>query len=380
MSWLDERGIALGDVTRAVVGEYLHDFRFGSKGGSVRASEIHAGEVNPRTRKPYASVERQPRTVNHRLTVIGRFFAHLLARDTERGEGRWLGRENPAPERRRVGPRPAGMIGRDAPWRGRRDEMRLREPRRIDPALAGELIAGSRSWRDRALLTLLWRTGQRVGDWEEADGHGVLGMRLTDFHRSEGMIVVRLKGARGEHRVPVTEDFWPLFQRYLLGQRGDWPGCDAAWLGERRRRGRPLRYSAFEAALRALGRRIGANVNAHMFRHAVAQAVVEASGAEVAQALLGHRQVSTTIDAYSHIDSGRLVEGVIHAKNLFDLDGTEAAPMVVPASAPNAAIGPGGRDAFDYDAVTIAELESGSGASPLPIRFLQVVGCPTVRR
>ena len=360
LSWLDERGIASGGVTRAVVGEYVQDFRFGRKGGSVRVSPSYVGKVNPRTRKPHASAERQPRTVNHRLTVIGRFFAHLIARDTERGEGRWLGRPNPVPERRRAGPRQAGMIGRDAPRRGRRDEMRLREPRRlpraIDPALAEELIAASRSWRDRALLTLLWRTGQRVGDWDDGDGHGVLGMRLSDFQRAKGMIVVRLKGARDEHRVPVTDDFWPLFQRYLLVERGDWPGCDAAWLGQRRGRGRPLRYPAFEAALRASGRRIGANVNAHMFRHAVAQAVVESSGPEVAQALLGHRQIGTTIDAYTRVDSGRLVEGVIHAKSLFDLDGRDAA-TVAPASTQSSAIGPGGRYAFDYDAVTIAELE-----------------------
>jgi integrase/recombinase XerD len=182
-------------------------------------------------------------------------------------------------------------------------------------------------------------------------------MRLSDFHRSEGMIVVRLKGARDEHRVPVTDDFWPLFQRYLLVERGDWPECDAAWLGQRRGRGRPLRYSAFEAALRALGHRIGANVNAHMFRHAVAQAVVDSSGPEVAQALLGHQEISTTIDTYTRMDPRRLVEGVIHAKYLFDLDGGETAATGAPGSTPPAAIGPGGRYAFDYDAVTIAELE-----------------------
>jgi hypothetical protein len=82
LSWLDVRGIALGGVSRAVVGEYIQDFRFGRKGGAVRVSPSYAGKVNPRTRKPCASAEPQPRTVNHRLTVIGRFFAHLIARDT----------------------------------------------------------------------------------------------------------------------------------------------------------------------------------------------------------------------------------------------------------------------------------------------------------
>ena len=122
----------------------------------------------------------------------------------------------------------------------------MREPRRlpraIEPHVAADLIAAARSWRDKALLTLLWRTGQRIGDWGEgdADGHGVLGMRLTDFHRAEEMVVVRLKGARDEHGVPVTPDFWPLFERYLLIERSDWPGCEAAWMGSRRRRRPPV--------------------------------------------------------------------------------------------------------------------------------------------
>jgi hypothetical protein len=46
-------------------------------------------------------------------------------------------------------------------------------------------------------LTLLWRTGQRIGDWSELHGqHGVLGMRLGDLDRRSGMIVVREYVAR----------------------------------------------------------------------------------------------------------------------------------------------------------------------------------------
>jgi integrase len=50
------------------------------------------------------------------------------------------------------------------------------------------------------------------------------------------------------------------------------------------------------------------------------RAVVESSGVEVAQALLGHRQISTTIDIYAGVDTARLVHAVADAKDLFDLD------------------------------------------------------------
>jgi site-specific recombinase XerD len=352
LTWLEARSIALEDVTRAVIGSYVVDFRASPKGGAAGMAAVGEQGVD--------GAERTPRTVNHRLTVLSRFFGYLVERDREAGTGVWCLRRNPVPERKRVGPRQAGMIGRDAPRREQRAEMRMREPRRlpraIEPRVAASLIAAARSWRDKALVTLLWRTGQRIGDWgdSEADGHGVLGMRLRDFDRAAGMVVVRLKGARDEHRVPVTPDFWPLFDRYLLGERGAGPGCEAAWLGSRRGRGRPLRYSAFESALRALGASVGVSVHAHMFRHAVAQAVVESSGVEVAQALLGHQQISTTIDIYTGVDMSRLVQAVAHAKDLFALDarGSERAER-----GQAGAIGPDGRYVFAYDAVTIAELE-----------------------
>ena len=74
-----------------------------------------------------------------------------------------------------------GMAGRDPVRRGRRAELRSRVPRRVprrvEPEVAVALIAAARSWRDKALLTLLWRSGQRIGDWSEEHGrHGVLGL------------------------------------------------------------------------------------------------------------------------------------------------------------------------------------------------------------
>ena len=95
-----------------------------------------------------------------------------------------------------------------------------------------------------------------------------------------------------------------------------------------------------------------------MFRHAVAQAVVESSGVEVARALLAHQQISTTIEIYTGVDTTRLVEGVVaHAKDLFDLDAHRGTD---PKRGHAGAIGPDGRYAFAYDAVTIAENSSRS--------------------
>ncbi len=67
------------------------------------------------------------------------------------------------------------------------------------PARATPFCSSS---RNKALLTLLWRTGQRIGDWNELHGcHGLLGLRLADVDERTATVLVRLKGARDEHRV-----------------------------------------------------------------------------------------------------------------------------------------------------------------------------------
>jgi integrase len=244
------------------------------------------------------------------------------------------------------------MTGRDAPVRRGRAELRRRQPRRlprdVDPEVAELLIREAGSWRDRAILLLLVRTGQRVGDWHPEHGrHGVLGMRLTDFDRRRSTITVRLKGARDEHRVPVTGDFWPVFGRYLAEERGD-PPTDAAWVGHRRGAGKPLRYTAFEAALRYLGARLGVQVTAHMFRHGLAQQVYETAGVKVAQEILGHKHLSTTADTYAHVDQQAMVAAIA------DVEAHRRAQRAIRPDGFMAAQ----RYAFAYDPSTIAELEA----------------------
>ncbi|HSI93241.1 MAG TPA: site-specific integrase [Jiangellaceae bacterium] len=282
--WLTSVGCGMDGVSRHDVEAYIDEFARGEPAAARPHAESRQAPVvvDLASRQPRSVVSagRAPRTINHRLSVLASFFSFLIERDTDHG-GVWAGRVNPVP--RRDGKLVHGMPGGgDPPPRGRRAELRRREPRELphtlDPAVVQRLIDGTLSWRDRAILIVLARTGQRIGDWSDEHGrHGVLGMRLADLDTRTSTMVVRLKGARDEHRVPVTEEFWTAFDRYLARERGD-PPTEAAWVGLRRGRGKPLTYAAFEAGLRYLGRRIGIDVTAHMFRHTVATEVVATSG------------------------------------------------------------------------------------------------------
>ena len=281
--------------------------------------------------------------------MLGSFFSYLVTRDAERAAGVWFNRVSPVPQTAGYEPRHGRPGGGDAPRR-RRGELRRREPwvlpRDLDPAVIERLVDAATSCRDRALLVLLTRSGQRIGDWSDEHGrHGVLGMTLDDAERRSSTIVVRLKGSRDEHRVPVTEDFWEAFDRYLQRERGD-PPTQAAWVGLRRGQGKPLSYSAFEASLRHIAGKIGVKATAHMFRHTVASELVRRDGVPVAQKILGHRHVGTTIDTYADTNREEMVRAVVGLE-----DRARAERL-------RAAVGAKEKYAFHYDPRTIEELEA----------------------
>jgi len=360
--WLHESGVAINGVSRTVVGQYIGIFSRGSKARACfRANK--AGEGGEAGRDGVVGEERQPKTVNHRLSVLASYFEYRIRQDDERGSGAWYQRANPASTEDAGPDRRHRLRGRDVPLRRRIGEFRRRVPRKIprqfDPGLAERLIDAAVSWRDKAILTLLLRTGQRIGDWSTIAGtHGVLGMTLADFDRAHGMITVRLKGARDEHRVPITDDFWPLFDQYLAQERLTDVRTEAAWLGLRRGSGQPLTYAAFESSLRYTARKIGLKVHAHMFRHTLAQGVLDTTGnLKVAQEILGHAHLSTTADLYMHLDHSAMVDALAAVKAISDEErkttGMQATGITV-------------RYAFPYDEITLEELEKAATQAPSP--------------
>lgn len=357
--WLREGERGLDVLSRRDVEAYIGEFAAGPgrTGRRGAVTDLATGEPVP--------VRRAARTVNHRLSVLASFFEFLIDRDTDDG-GDWAGRISPVPARASELTHSMGGGG-DAPPRRKRAELRRRESRELpavlDPAEVERLVGAARSWRDKALLVLLSRSGQRIGDWSVEHGrHGVLGMSLSDLDRRTSTVVVRLKGARDEHRVPATSEFWRLFEKYLEDERRDAPG-EAAWVGLRRGWPKPLTYSAFEAGLRQLASRTGVQVTAHMFRHTVASDVVATAGIATAQQLLGHRHIATTADTYAHVDQQALVAAVTEVERQVLAAAQTARRKQVTGHA-----GPvgGPQYVFHYDSQTLAELAAIATPRPAP--------------
>jgi integrase/recombinase XerD len=228
---------------------------------------------------------------------------------------------------------------------GRRVNFRRRVGRSNTPRVAAitvaQLLARCRSLRDRALITLLSRTGQRIGDWHARHGqHGILGMRFSDLDPVSKTIAVRLKGTRRLHRVPASDDCWVVMHEYVQAERGVASPTDPLWIMRRRGQRRPLNYAAFEIAFRRLTRRCGVHLHAHVFRHELAQVLLESTGKlHVVQAMLGHAHLSTTANQYTQVTEAELMEAVKAIDESRRI--TRARPVF----------------AFAYSGSTIAELE-----------------------
>ena len=339
-NWLDHTGGHPDRVSRQIVGSYISEFARGTRQGAITSDG--------------APKARQPRTINHRISVLSSYFDYCIRCDTEDGRGPWNGRLNPASGNPLADAPRHGMIGRDLPQhRPHRDGFRRRVPRvvpqRLDPSEIQRLIDTASSWRDKAILTLLSRTGQRIGDWNTLAGrHGVLGMTIDDIDRKRRTITVRLKGARDEHRVPATDDFWPLLDKYLDAERCASKETEALWTAARKGHGKPLSYAAFESSLRYIARKAGVAVHPHLLRHTLAQGVLDTTGnIKVAQEILGHAHLSTTADLYMRVDQHAMVSALAAAKTGADRTAAQRRQPSVVAT----------QYAFDYDDQTIAELD-----------------------
>jgi len=367
MDWLQQQHIALAAVNGQIIGDYIGEFARSDKRGACHPDPARVDQVNAKTRKPYPGLQRKNSTINHRLSVLSGFFAFCINQANLSGQGDWLQRDNPVTPL--AGQTAAhGMSGRNPPPRRRTGQFRRRKerqlPKSLAPQLAEQLIAQASSWRDKAILTLLLRTGQRIGDWSDFAGrHGILGMTTADVDTTTATITVYLKGARDEHRLPVTDDFWPLYHCYLDQERGQAHDSSALWLAFRRGQGHPLSYATFESALRSLGHTLGMNVNAHMFRHTLAQGILETTGnLKVAQEILGHAHISTTADQYMHVDEVAMLNALTSVKRAFAVaaDSTLQATGVADPLQAGQPAGAVRQYVFPYDRITIEELDQAS--------------------
>jgi integrase/recombinase XerD len=159
-----------------------------------------------------------------------------------------------------------------------------------------------RGLRDRAMLSLAYAAGLRVGE--------LVALRLGDVDTERGAVAVLGKGGK-RRLVPIGEVALHHLDQYLgrrqadaLSQRGSRQHAtraDSALFPSAR--GKPMTRQAFWKIVRRYARAAGirGNVHPHQLRHSFATHLL-AGGADLrsVQTMLGHADVATT-EIYTHV-------------------------------------------------------------------------------
>lgn len=186
--------------------------------------------------------------------------------------------------------------------------VKLRVPRRLPATLRIEdiavVLAACERLRDRFLFALLAETGMRIGQ--------ALGLRHEDFvsRQRRVMIVPRSDNANGARAkclsavaVPVSAPLVRLYSDYM---HTEYRELDSDYVFVNlwsEPVGRPLRYQAVAKLVSRLSARTGIEFTPHMLRHSRATELIRGGvPIEVVSKLLTHRSVTTTSDAYVHLD------------------------------------------------------------------------------
>ena len=231
----------------------------------LRASHLerwqrHLSQCRTRKGRPL-----NPRTINKRIQEVRSFLKHLAQHgyvQSRLGEGVQYVRE------------PRTLPG---------SVLTHEQVRRMLDAIPTD---GAESYRNRAMLELVYTSGIRVAE--------LLGLDLADVDYVNRVARVRGKGQK-ERVVPIGRTAMRYLEGYVKGVRAGVAGADASALfvtsaGER------VKYSTFLRLVHTLAHRAGLEVNVtpHTFRRSCTTELLRAgAGMYHVKELLGHESLET---------------------------------------------------------------------------------------
>jgi site-specific recombinase XerD len=249
----------------------------------VMRSGAGRGAVNSRTGKTLLGPGYAPRTINHTLSVVSRFYEF----HARYGTGAVI---NPVPavaERRSVLAHRSPLEPAPTLRRARlRQRVPTAAPKAMPDALWGELFGVMSCDRDRALICMYVSSAARATE--------LLGIDIDDVDWSRQLVHVVSKGSRLRQPVPVSPESLVFLAKYLAEAGTPSPG-EPLW---RTRRGeaRPLTYWAMRRILQRANERLGTNWTLHDLRHTAATRLASDPAITLTEvrAILRHADINTT--------------------------------------------------------------------------------------
>lgn len=152
--------------------------------------------------------------------------------------------------------------------------------------------------KSHLLPALIYYTGARFGEalalrWEDVDFKSKrITINKSVYYVSTTPKIKQPKTAKGTRKVPLLD----ALEAHLSPQKA------RGYIFTQDGGKSPLFRSQAERLFKSWQKETGLTITAHQIRHGYATALLEAGiDAKIAQVLLGHAQISTTLDIYTHV-------------------------------------------------------------------------------
>lgn len=189
----------------------------------------------------------------------------------------------------------------------KRSVLKLKETKHLPQVISSDtikkMLTACKRLRDKLLICLLYETGCRIGQ--------ALGLRHEDIESFNNTIIIRPRDdnanlARAktheENVIHVSPSLMQLYSDYYLYE---YANVDSdyvfinLWHGEI---GHPITYNSVITLFQRLSKKLNIHVTPHMLRHTHATDLIQAGWSMAAvQKRLGHQDVQTTINTYTHL-------------------------------------------------------------------------------
>jgi len=214
-----------------------------------------------------------------------------------------------------------GWLGKDVSWirvKNPRSDLRPEDMLTLDDVQ--RLIDAAISLRDKALISMLYEGGFRIGE--------IAGLRIKDvtFDRFGAVVIVR--GKIGMRRVRLISSF-PMLSQWLEAHPLREDREAPLWVYAKNRT--MMRYAAIRAQLRKIARRAGIQkrVNPHNFRHSRATYLASHLTESQLEQYLGWVHGSSSPRTYVHLSGRDIDEDLLRLHGLIEESGEDKERAIV---------------------------------------------------
>ncbi|MEM3811906.1 MAG: site-specific integrase, partial [Thermoplasmata archaeon] len=176
------------------------------------------------------------------------------------------------------------------------------------------LIKACKNLRDKAMISLLWDSGMRIGE--------LLSMKVSDWTNDQYGAVAIIQGKTGSRRVRIIGDSMVYVNEWLNQEHPDKNNSSSPLFTLRNNTNGEIEYATFRKVLLSVQKQAGINrrIHPHLFRHTTATRYAGSLTEQILESQMGWVHGSKMTNTYVHL-SGRDIDREVLKANGIEMQG-----------------------------------------------------------